>query len=73
VAPRARFASAAKAQAVARLPEERRARRHAARPRAHAGGGGRLDLFDAVSTSMFASDGAAAREAHPRSLRDLAR
>ena len=73
VAALARFASAAKAQAVARLPDERRAATLLAfvRTLEAAAGDDVLDLFDAVCSSMFTSADAAAREARLRSLRDL--
>ena len=69
----ARFASAAKAQAVARLPDDRRAATLVAfvRTLEASATDDVIDLFDAVSTSMFAAADAAAREARFRSLRDL--
>ena len=61
----ARFASVAKAQAVARLPEDRRTATLVAfiRTLEASAGDDVLDLFDAVSTAMFAHARAAAKEA----------
>ena len=69
----ARFASAARAQAVARLPDDRRAATLLAfvRTLEASATDDVIDLFDAVSTSMFAGASAAAKEARLRSLRDL--
>ncbi len=69
----ARFASAAKAQAVARLPDDRRAATMVAfiRTLEASAGDDVIDLFDAVSTTMFAGAQAKAKEARLRSLRDL--
>ena len=73
VAALARFASAARAQAVARLPDDRRAATLLAfvRTLEASAGDDVLDLFDAVSTAMFAQASTAAKEARLRSLRDL--
>jgi hypothetical protein len=69
----ARFAAAPKAQAVARLPNDRRAATLLAfvRTLEATAGDDVIDLFDAVSTSMFAQADAASKEARLRSLRDL--
>jgi hypothetical protein len=69
----ARFASAAKAQAVARLPDDRRAATLLAfvRTLEATAGDDVIDLFDVVSTSMFAQADAASKAARLRSLRDL--
>jgi hypothetical protein len=69
----ARFASVAKAQAVARLPEDRRAATLVAfiRTLEASAGDDVIDLFDAVSTTMFSHARATAKEARMRSLRDL--
>ena len=69
----ARFASAARAQAVARLPDDRRAATLLAfvHTLEASAGDDVIDLFDAVSTSMFAAAATAAKEARLRSLRDL--
>ncbi len=69
----ARFASTARAQAVARLPDDRRAATLLAfvRTLEASATDDVIDLFDAVSTSMFAGASAAAKEARLRSLRDL--
>lgn len=69
----ARFASAARAQAVARLPDDRRAATLLAflRTLEASAGDDVIDLFDAVSTAMFAQASTAAKEARLRSLRDL--
>ena len=69
----ARFAAAAKAQAVARLPNDRRAATLLAfvRTLEATAGDDVIDLFDAVATSMFAQADAASKEARLRSLRDL--
>jgi TnpA family transposase len=69
----ARFAAAAKAQAVARLPNDRRAATLLAfvRTLEATAGDDVIDLFDAVITSMFAQADAASKEARLRSLRDL--
>jgi TnpA family transposase len=69
----ARFASAARAQAVSRLPDDRRASTLVAfiRTLEASAGDDVIDLFDAVSTTMFARAQAASREARMRSLRDL--
>jgi TnpA family transposase len=73
VAALARFASAAKAQAVARLPDNRRAATLLAfvRTLEASAGDDVIDLFDAVATTMFAQADAASKEARLRSLRDL--
>ncbi|HKM84158.1 MAG TPA: Tn3 family transposase [Candidatus Acidoferrum sp.] len=73
VAALARFASAAKAQAVARLPDDRRTATllafvHTLKASA---GDDVIDLFDAIVTTMFAQAEAASKEARLRSLRDL--
>lgn len=69
----ARFATAAKAQAVARLPNDRRAATLLAfvTTLEATAGDDVIDLFDAVATSMFAQADAASKEARLRSLRDL--
>jgi TnpA family transposase len=69
----ARFAAAARAQAVARLPDDRRAATLLAfvRTLEASATDDVIDLFDAVSTAMFAQAGTAAKEARLRSLRDL--
>ena len=69
----ARFASAARAQAVSRLPNDRRASTLVAfiRTLEASAGDDVIDLFDAVSTTMFARAQAVSREARMRSLRDL--
>jgi TnpA family transposase len=73
IAALARFASAARAQAVSRLPEERRAATLLAfvNTLEASAGDDVLDLFDAVATAMFSHAEAAAKEARMRSLRDL--
>ena len=73
VAALARFASAAKAQAVTRLPDDRRTATllafvHTLKASA---GDDVIDLFDAVVTTMFVQAEAASKEARLRSLRDL--
>jgi len=69
----ARFASAARAQAVSRLPDDRRVSTLVAfiRTLEASAGDDVIDLFDAVSTTMFARAQAVSREARMRSLRDL--
>ena len=69
----ARFASVAKAQAVARLPDDRRAATLVAfiRTLEASAGDDVIDLFDVVSTTMFSHARATAREARIRTLRDL--
>ena len=69
----ARFASAAKAQAVARLPDERRAATLLAFIRALEASAQDdvLDLFDLIITKMFSNAIRAGREARLRGLRDL--
>jgi hypothetical protein len=69
----ARFAAAARAQAVARLPDDRRAATLLAfvRTLEASATDDVIDLFDAVATAMFAQAGTAAKEARLRSLRDL--
>ncbi|HYD55851.1 MAG TPA: DUF4158 domain-containing protein, partial [Burkholderiales bacterium] len=69
----ARFAGAAKAQAVARLPDERRAATLLAFIRALEASAHDdvLDLFDLIVTRMFADAIRKGREARLRSLRDL--
>lgn len=69
----ARFASMAKAQAVARLPDDRRAATLVAfiRTLEASAGDDVIDLFDAVSTTMFSHARATAKEARIRTLRDL--
>lgn len=69
----ARFASAARAQAVSRLPDDRRASTLVAfiRSLEASASDDVIDLFDAVSTTMFARAQAVSREARMRSLRDL--
>jgi hypothetical protein len=73
IAALARFASAARAQAVARLPEERRAATLLAfvNTLEASAGDDVIDLFDAVATTMFSQAETAAKEARMRSLRDL--
>lgn len=69
----ARFAGAAKAQAVARLPEERRIATLLAfiRTLEASAQDDVLDLFDVIVTKMFADAIRTGREARLRSLRDL--
>ncbi|WP_137136512.1 Tn3 family transposase [Rhizobium sp. FKY42] len=69
----ARFASSAKAQAVSRLPDDRRAATLLAfiRTLEASAGDDVIDLFDAVSTSMVSQAAMAAKQARLRSLRDL--
>lgn len=69
----ARFVVAAKAQAVARLPPDRRAATLLAfiHTLEASAGDDVIDLFDAVTTSMFAQAATASKEARLRSLRDL--
>jgi TnpA family transposase len=69
----ARFASAAKAQAVARLPQERRSATLLAfiRTLEASAQDDVLDLFDIVVTRIFAEAIRKGREARLRSLRDL--
>ncbi|NKD56106.1 Tn3 family transposase, partial [Haematospirillum sp. H4485] len=69
----ARFASAAKAQAVSRLPPDRRAATLLAfiRTLEASAGDDVIDVFDVVSTSMFNEATKAAKQARLRSLRDL--
>lgn len=69
----ARFASAARAQAVARLPDDRRAATLVAfiRTLEASASDDVIDLFDAVSTRMFSNARINAKEARMRSLRDL--
>src|SRR3546814_19747739 len=68
----ARFAGAAKAQAVARLPDDRRAATLVAfiRTLEASASDDVIDLFDAVSTKMFSTARINAKEARMRSLRD---
>jgi TnpA family transposase len=69
----ARFGSAAKASAVARLPDDRRAATllSFAHTLEASAGDDVIDLFDAVTTRMFADADMAAKQARMRSLRDL--
>lgn len=69
----ARFAGAAKAQAVARLPDDRRAATLVAyiRMLEASAGDDIIDLFDVVSTRMFTNARIKAKEARMRSLRDF--
>jgi hypothetical protein len=69
----ARYASATKAQAVWRLPDDRRAATLLAfiRTLEASASDDVIDLFDAVSTSMFSEASTAAKQARLRSLRDL--
>ena len=69
----ARFASAAKAQAVARLPDDRRTATLLAfiRTLEASASDDVIDLFDVVTTTIFSNAQAASREARLRSLRDL--
>lgn len=73
IAALARFAGAARAQAVARLPDDRRAATLLAfiRTLEASASDDVVDLFDAVSTTMFSQASAASKEARLRSLRDL--
>lgn len=73
VAALARFAAAAKAQAVARLPDDRRTATLLAfiRTLEATAGDDVIDLFDAVAATMFARAAMASKEARLRSLRDL--
>ena len=73
VAALARFASAAKAQAVTRLPDDRRTATllafvHTLKASA---GDDVIDLLDAIVTTMFAQAEAGSKEARLRSLCDL--
>ncbi|WP_244393926.1 MULTISPECIES: Tn3 family transposase [Brucella] len=69
----ARFANTSKAQAVSRLPDDRRAATLLAfiRTLEAAAGDDVIDLFDAVTTSMVSEAATAAKQARLRSLRDL--
>lgn len=69
----ARFGGAAKASAVARLPDDRRAATllSFAHTLEASAGDDVIDLFDAVTTRMFADADMAAKLARMRSLRDL--
>lgn len=69
----ARFAGAAKAQAVARLPDDRRAATLVAyiRMLEASAGDDIIDLVDVVSTRMFTNARIKAKEARMRSLRDF--
>jgi len=69
----ARFAGAARAQAVARLPDDRRAATLVAfiRTLEASASDDVIDLFDVVSTRMFSNARINARDARMRSLRDL--
>ena len=69
----ARFGGAAKASAVARLPDDRRAATllSFAHNLEASAGDDVIDLFDAVTTRMFADADMAAKLARMRSLRDL--
>lgn len=69
----ARFASAARAQAVLRLPDDRRASTLVAFVRTFEASAGDdvIDLFHAVSTTMFGHAQARSKEARMRTLRDL--
>lgn len=69
----ARFAGAAKAQAVARLPDDRRAATLVAfiRTLEASASDDIIDLFDVVSTKMFSTARINAKESRMRSLRDL--
>lgn len=73
IAALARFASAAKAQAVARLPDDRRTATLLAfvRTLEASAGDDVIDLFDAVATTTFSAARAASRQARLRTLRDL--
>jgi hypothetical protein len=73
IAALARFAGAARAQAVARLPDDRRAATLLAfiHTLEASASDDVVDLFDAVSTTMFSQASAASKEARLRSLRDL--
>lgn len=73
IAALARFGSAAKASAVARLPDDRRAATllSFAHTLEASAGDDVIDLFDAVTTRMFADAELAAKQARMRSLRDL--
>lgn len=69
----ARFAGAARAQAVARLPDDRRAATLVAfiRTLEASASDDVVDLFDVVSTRMFSNTRINAKQARMRSLRDL--
>lgn len=69
----ARFASAAKAQAVARLPDDRRTATLLAfiRTLEASASDDVIDLFDVVTTTIFSNAQATSREARLRTLRDL--
>ena len=73
VAALARFATVAKAQAVARLPEERRTAMLLAfvRTLEASAQDDVLDLFDVVITELFADAAAVGKRARLRTLRDL--
>ncbi len=73
IAALAQFALVARAQAVARLPDERRTATLLAfiHTLEASAGDDVIDLFDAVTTAMFSGAEAAAKEARLRSLRDL--
>jgi TnpA family transposase len=73
VAALARYASAAKAQAVERLPDDRRTATLLAfvHTLEASAGDDVIDLFDAVATTMFSQADTASKEARLRSLRDL--
>jgi TnpA family transposase len=73
VAALARFASAARAQAVARLPDERRTATLLAfiHTLEASAADDVIDVFDAVTTAMFSEAEAAAKEARLYSLRDF--
>ncbi|WP_349963061.1 Tn3 family transposase [Rhizobium sp. ZPR3] len=69
----AKFASSAKAQAVSRLPDNRRAATLLAfiRTLEASAGDDVIDLFDAVTTSMVSEATSSAKQIRLRSLRDL--
>ena len=69
----ARFASAAKAQAVSRLPDDRRTATLLAfiRTLEASASDDVIDLFDVVTTSIFSNAQAVSKQARLRTLRDL--
>ena len=73
VAALARHASAARAHAVQRMPDDRRTATLLAfvHTLEAAAGDDVIDMFDAVATTMFAQADTASKEARLRSLRDL--
>src|SRR3954451_1751247 len=72
-APPARFAAVARAQAVARMPEERRTATLLAFARTLEAGAQDdvLDPFDVVVTKLFAAAASVGKRARLRTIRDL--